>query len=42
MQVEACNPLKPVRQVYEEIVNSDRGGPNHCVMTPRNYKQVFS
>lgn len=41
MQVEACNPLKPVRQIYEEIVNSDRG-PNRCVMTPRNYKQVFS
>eukprot|EP00731_Ephydatia_muelleri_P002904 Em0001g2904a len=33
------NNKRKFRQVYEEIVNSDRGGPNHCVMTPRNYKQ---
>ena len=38
----SCNSLKPVRQVYEEIVNSDRGRPNHCIITPRKYKQVFS
>ena len=41
IQVKTSNMLKPVREVYQEIVNSDEGGPRHAVMTPRDYKQVM-
>ena len=36
------NSLKTDKQVYKEIVNLDRGGPRHCVETPRNTEQVES
>lgn len=38
--VEACKTMKPVRQVYQELVNIDEGGPRHVVSTPRNQVQV--
>ena len=40
-QVKACNPLEPVRSIYQQLVNDDSGGPRHAVTTPRNLKQVF-
>ncbi len=33
--------LKPVRKVYQEIINTDEGGPRHAITTPRDYKQVM-
>ncbi len=32
---------KPVRKVYQEIINTDEGGPRHAITTPRDYKQVM-
>ena len=40
--MQAISTLKPVRKVYQEIVNDSNGGPRHVVMTPKNYKQVFN
>ena len=42
MQVTESNSLKTDKQVYREIVNLGRGGPRHCVETPRNTEQVES
>jgi hypothetical protein len=39
-KVQRSNILKPVHQIYQEIVNESTGGPRHAVTTPRNQKQV--
>ena len=41
LQVQATSVLKPVRKVYQEIINTDEGGPRHAITTPRDYKQVM-
>uniref|UniRef100_A0A1X7VBC5 Uncharacterized protein n=1 Tax=Amphimedon queenslandica TaxID=400682 RepID=A0A1X7VBC5_AMPQE len=39
-KVTEGNSLQTDKQVYREIVNLDRGGPRHCVETPRNSEQL--
>uniref|UniRef100_A0A1X7T231 SWIM-type domain-containing protein n=1 Tax=Amphimedon queenslandica TaxID=400682 RepID=A0A1X7T231_AMPQE len=34
------NPLKSNKEIYRDIINSDEGGPRHCIETPRNIEQV--
>ena len=40
-QINAENLMKPCSQVYQDIINSDEGGPRHSIYTPRDYKQVM-
>ena len=28
--------------MYQDIINSDEGGPRHSIYTPRDYKQVIN
>ena len=32
--------MKPVRQIHQELVNADEGGPRHVIMTLRNKTRV--
>ena len=32
--------MKPAREIYQELVNADEGGPRHVIMTLRNKTRV--